>query len=185
MMPLRDVNILLVEDDTVFAEVLMRSLQRRGYGVAWAEDSESARLLLNQSIAGKQVFTHAILDLKLAQESSLPLIPELLVQQPDLQILVLTGYASIQTAVQAVKLGAINYLCKPADTDSILAALLYAEANQAESVAEGPLSVDRLEWEHIQKVLADCDNNISATARALHMHRRTLQRKLAKKPVSQ
>ncbi|HQQ62750.1 MAG TPA: response regulator transcription factor [Pseudomonadales bacterium] len=172
-------QILLVEDDPVFASVLVRSLGRRGCDVSWAEDSDQARTLASQ-----QAFTHAILDLKLARESSLPLIPDLLQQLPGLQILVLTGYASIQTAVQAVKLGAINYLCKPADTDSILKALASKEANVGTALSQQPLSVDRLEWEHIQKVMADCDNNISATARALGMHRRTLQRKLAKKPVS-
>lgn len=172
-------DILLVEDDEVFAGVLVRSLQRRGHTVARAADIAGAREL----VSGR-VFTHAILDLKLAQESSLPLIPELLALLPDLQILVLTGYASIQTAVQAVKLGAINYLCKPADTDTILQALLRAEPDLKESLPGQPLSVDRLEWEHIQRVLAEHEQNISATARALGMHRRTLQRKLAKKPVS-
>jgi two-component system response regulator RegA len=171
-------DILLVEDDAVFASVLVRSLQRRGHAVTVAADSDQAREQLSN-----KAFSHAILDLKLAQESSLPLIPELLAALPDLQILILTGYASIQTAVQAVKLGAINYLCKPADTDTILHALLRVEANEEEPVAGQPLSVDRLEWEHIQRVLAEHEQNISATARALGMHRRTLQRKLAKKPV--
>lgn len=172
-------DILLVEDDDVFARVLVRSLERRGHAVARAADLAAARTL-----AASRPFSHAILDLKLAQESSLPLIPELLEQQPGLQILVLTGYASIQTAVQAVKLGAVNYLCKPADTDSILHALLQGEPDGDTPVAGQPLSVDRLEWEHIQRVLAEHDQNISATARALGMHRRTLQRKLAKKPVA-
>lgn len=171
-------DILLVEDDAVFASVLMRSLQRRGHRVALAADTTSAR-----ELAANQAFTHAILDLKLAQESSLPLIPDLLAVLPDIQILILTGYASIQTAVQAVKLGAINYLCKPADTDSILQALLRAEPDEAALVSGQPLSVDRLEWEHIQRVLAEHEQNISATARALGMHRRTLQRKLSKRPA--
>lgn len=171
-------DILLVEDDAVFASVLTRSLERRGHTVTLATDLAQARSHLSG-----QWFTHAILDLKLAQESSLPLIPELLAVLPDLQILILTGYASIQTAVQAVKLGAINYLCKPADTDTILQALLKVEPNEEEPLAGQPLSVDRLEWEHIQRVLAEHEQNVSATARALGMHRRTLQRKLAKKPV--
>ena len=172
-------RILLVEDDEVFASVLSRSLARRGHVVVWARDSAEA---LMQAVA--QPFSHAILDLKLAQESSLPLIPPLLERQPSLRILMLTGYASIQTAVEAVKLGAINYLCKPADTDSILHALQHGEADDQVPVADNPLSVDRLEWEHIQRVLAEHEQNISATARALGMHRRTLQRKLAKRPVS-
>lgn len=172
-------NILLVEDDTVFAGVLSHSLQRRGHNVALAADLVEAREQM-----ASQPFTHAILDLKLAQESSLPLIPELLGLLPNIQILILTGYASIQTAVQAVKLGAINYLCKPADTDAILHALLRSEPNEDELVAAQPLSVDRLEWEHIQRVLAEHEQNVSATARALGMHRRTLQRKLSKRPAA-
>ena len=171
-------HILLLEDDEVFARVLVRSLERRGHTALWAETVVQARELV-----AKESFTHAIFDLKLAQESSLPFIPELVECLPGIKILVLTGYASIQTAVQAVKLGAMNYLCKPADTDSILAALLQTAADSGAMVPEQPLSVDRLEWEHIQRVLADHDNNISATARALGMHRRTLQRKLGKKPV--
>ncbi|MCC7517147.1 MAG: response regulator [Pseudomonadales bacterium] len=192
-------NILLVEDDEVFASVLCRSLQRRGHRVQWVADLAAARVAIT-SQAGETAdreaadretadretadWSHAILDLKLAHESSLPLIPALLALNPQMQILILTGYASIQTAVQAVKLGAINYLCKPADTDAILQALCNPAADELAPVAENPLSVDRLEWEHIQKVLADHEQNISATARALGMHRRTLQRKLAKKPVS-
>lgn len=172
-------DMLLVEDDEVFASVLQRSLVRRGHRVQWAADLAAA-----QQALAEQAFSHAILDLKLAQESSLPLIPALLATNADMQILILTGYASIQTAVQAVKLGAVNYLCKPADTDSILQALLNRAANEAAPVAENPLSVDRLEWEHIQRVLAEHEQNISATARALGMHRRTLQRKLGKRPVA-
>jgi two-component system response regulator RegA len=118
----------------------------------------------------------------------LSLIAPLCDLQPDARILVLTGYASIATAVQAVKEGADNYLAKPANVESILAALqTNASEVQADEALENPvvLSVDRLEWEHIQRVLAENNNNISATARALNMHRRTLQRKLAKKPVRQ
>ncbi len=172
-------KILLLEDDEVFAGVLQQSLRRRGFEVQWFSCAEQVEML-----TGKEAFTHAILDLKLEQGSSLPLIPGLLARWPDLQVLVLTGYASIQTAVQAVKLGAINYLCKPADTDSILAALCTPQQAMDIEPPEQPLSVGRLEWEHIQKVLADCDNNISATARALGMHRRTLQRKLSKRPLA-
>lgn len=172
-------RILLVEDDDVFASVLARSLLRRGHEVSRAADTDEAR-----GLAAVNRFSHAILDLKLARESSLPLIPDLLGQQPGLSILILTGYASIQTAVEAVKLGAVNYLCKPADTDAILHALAAGAPVADVPIADNPLSVDRLEWEHIQRVLAEHDHNISATARALGMHRRTLQRKLAKRPVS-
>ena len=172
-------KLLLVEDDAVFAAVLMRSLQRRGHSVEWAVDTAAARTLAKQ-----HTFSHTILDLKLEHESGLSLIPELLAIQPSLNILVLTGYASIQTTVQAMKLGAINYLCKPADTDTILSALLKTEPDEAELlVVAQPMSIDRLEWEHIQRVLAEHHQNISATARALGMHRRTLQRKLGKKPL--
>ena len=172
-------DILLVEDDDTFAGVLARSVERRGHRVTVASGVEAAR-----HCVAHQRFSHAILDLKLADGTSLPLIPLLQAQQPGIRILVLTGYASIQTAVQATKLGASNYLCKPADTDSILQALLNRAANEAAPVAENPLSVDRLEWEHIQRVLAEHEQNISATARALGMHRRTLQRKLGKRPVA-
>ncbi len=170
-------NILLLEDDAVFSGVLLRSLERRGHTVCAVASVEQARQLVVD-----ETFTHAIFDLKLAQESSLPFIPELLSINPMIKILLLTGYASIQTAVEAVKLGAINYLCKPADTDSILAALSLVAGDSSVAIPEQPLSVDRLEWEHIQRILAEQDYNISATARALGMHRRTLQRKLGKKP---
>ena len=102
---------------------------------------------------------------------------------PDCRVVVLTGYSSIATAVQAIKLGAVNYLCKPADAEEILAALSQEEADPGAEVAEHPPSINRLTWEHIQKVLQEHDGNISATARALGMHRRTLQRKLQKRPV--
>ena len=172
-------DILLVEDDDTFAGVLARSVERRGHRVTVASGVEAAR-----HCVAHQRFSHAILDLKLADGTSLPLIPLLQAQQPGIRILVLTGYASIQTAVQATKLGASNYLCKPADTDSILQALTQPAAGEpADALPPArPLSVERLEWEHIQQVLATHDQNISATARALGMHRRTLQRKLAKRP---
>jgi two-component system response regulator RegA len=171
------VKILLLEDDAVFAGVLTRSLQRRGHEVTWVSTVTEA-----EQCAGQLEFTHAVFDLKLAEETSLPFIPVLLSMQPDIRILLLTGFASIHTAVQAVKLGAVNYLCKPADTDSILAALTHTAVDVDVIVPLQPLSVDRLEWEHIQRVMAEHGQNVSATARALGMHRRTLQRKLAKRP---
>ena len=127
-------------------------------------------------------------DLHLGNDSGLTLVAPLRDLQPDARILVLTGYASIATAVQAVKDGADNYLAKPANVETILSALQEEASEQtAEEAIEHPalLSVARLEWEHIQRVLAENSGNISATARALNMHRRTLQRKLAKKPVRQ
>ena len=123
-----------------------------------------------------------VLDLNIGGESGLKLIRPLLDVTPGARILVLTGYASIATAVDAVKLGAVQYLAKPADVDSIVRALRADEIVLEDRVPDAPMSVDRLEWEHIQRVLAEHDGNISATARALQMHRRTLQRKLARPP---
>jgi two-component system response regulator RegA len=110
-------------------------------------------------------------------------LPKLLELDPEMRVLILTGYSSIATAVEAIKRGACNYLCKPADADDVLAALLSEHADLDTLVPENPMSVDRLQWEHIQRVLTEHEGNISATARALGMHRRTLQRKLQKRPV--
>src|SRR5690606_32902506 len=120
-------------------------------------------------------FTKAVVDLKLANESGLNLIRQLKEQSPLLDIVMLTGYSSISTAVDAIKSGAINYLCKPADATDILAAF-ELRADEELELPSNPPSIDRLEWEHIQKVLQENDGNISATARSLGMHRRTLQR---------
>ena len=170
---------LIVEDDANFNQVLCRALQRRGQHVISADGVDPARALLLQHSPDR-----AVIDLNLAGQNGLALIPELLATNPDCQIVVLTGYASIATAVEAIKLGATQYLAKPVDIDTLLAAFTYEAQIDADSPApEQPLSVSRLEWEHIQRVLAEHDGNISATARALNMHRRTLQRKLAKKPV--
>ncbi|MEH6551310.1 MAG: response regulator transcription factor [Pseudomonadales bacterium] len=173
-------HFLLVDDDITFTEVLSRALRRRGFQVTTAHDSEQAL-----EAAKSNNFSHAILDLKLEGPSGLSLINPLLELQPQLQILMLTGYSSIATAVEAIKLGARNYLCKPAKTDEILAALEQQAIDGSIEVPIRPPSVDRIEWEHIQRVLQENDGNISATARALGMHRRTLQRKLQKKPVRQ
>jgi len=175
-------RILIVDDDVVFAQTLAAAMTRRGHSVATADNIEVA---LTQAVT--QSFDAVVLDLRLGAESGLHLIEPLRARQPQARILLLTGYASIATAVAAIKLGAVQYLPKPASVDEILVAL--GDANGAASgVAdvdppEAPLSVDRLEWEHIQKVLAQHEGNLSATARALKMHRRTLQRKLAKRPV--
>ena len=171
-------NFLLIDDDEVFASVLRRALSRRGYCAHWAADGEAALAALKETAP-----SHIVLDLNLGGESGLRLLPHLREQAPQAVILVLTGYASIATAVEAIKLGATHYLAKPADADEIVAALHRTEGDASTPVAENPLPVERLEWEHIQKVLAENGGNISATARALKMHRRTLQRKLAKKPV--
>jgi len=174
-------RILLVEDDEIFGRVVARALQQRGYEVAHALSLDAAN-----GTVSTQGFDFAVLDLNLGGHSSLPLIPTLKKQNPRMRILVLTGYASIATAVEAIKLGADNYLAKPADADEILAALLGDNSPTQEDPSNigEPMSVRRLEWEHIQKVLKENDGNISETARQLKMHRRTLQRKLQKRPVA-
>lgn len=175
-------NVLIVDDDAVFAKTLALAMTRRGHRVLSAENIAAALTLT----AG-QVFDAVVLDLRLGAESGLHLIEPLRALQPEARILLLTGYASIATAVAAIKLGAVQYLPKPASVDEILAAL--GDADDASSAIadvdppSAPLSIDRLEWEHIQSVLAQHEGNLSATARALKMHRRTLQRKLAKRPV--
>ena len=171
-------TLLLVDDDEVFRTVLARALTRRGFAVTTAADVFEA-----EARAAEQPPEYAVVDLKMPGDSGLVLIERLMALDPGTRIVMLTGYASIATAVEAIKLGATHYLAKPADADEIVAALHKVEGDARMAVAESPLSVDRLEWEHIQKVLAEQQGNISATARALKMHRRTLQRKLGKRPV--
>jgi two-component system response regulator RegA len=170
-------KLLVVEDDVDFAAALSRAMGKRGVEVAVAHDASEA-----QTVAQTFGPSHAIVDLKLPGESGLTVVAALAARTPAPAIVVLTGYASIATAVEAVRLGARHYLAKPADADEILAALLRDQPDAALEVSPEPLSVARLEWEHIQKVLNEHDGNISATARALKMHRRTLQRKLDKNP---
>jgi len=126
---------------------------------------------------------YAVIDLKMPGPSGLELVQKLKQLDENTRIVMLTGYASIATAVEAIKLGATHYLAKPADADEILAAFHRTEGDAALPVGSKPLSVARLEWEHIQKVLSECQGNISETARRLGMHRRTLQRKLGKRPA--
>lgn len=171
-------HVLVVDDDAVFAQTLANAMTRRGHSVVAAENSETAL-----SLASSQSFDAVVLDLRLGAESGLHVIEPLRQQQPQVRILLLTGYASIATAVAAIKLGAVQYLPKPASVEEILAALGDGSGGADVDPPEAPLSVDRLEWEHIQQVLAQHEGNLSATARALKMHRRTLQRKLAKRPV--
>ncbi len=169
-------TVLVVDDDATFNRVLSKVLSQRGLQVGSAhgpaEALHAARTLEPEFI---------VLDLNLAGESGLRLIQPLLEIVPAARILVLTGYASIATAVQAVKLGAAQYLAKPADADAIMRAL-QTDALLDAPLPDAPMSVDQLEWEHLQRVLAEHAGNISATARALKMHRRTLQRKLARPP---
>lgn len=173
-------TVLIVDDDTTFASILSKALSRRGYHVFTAENSTEAVALCQQHRPQR-----AVVDLKLESESGLNLLPELKQVNPDIAMLILTGYSSISTAVEAIKMGAINYLCKPAGVEDILAAFDNTAPNPETTIKETPPSVDRLEWEHIQKVLTENNGNISATARSLGMHRRTLQRKLLKRPVKE
>jgi len=172
-------NYLLVDDDAAFSAVLARVLQRRGEQAFTARNgNEAIAQLQNKKI------DRVVLDLKLEQESGLAILQQLLTQQPALEIVILTGYSSISTAVEAIKLGATNYLCKPAGMEEIIAAFEVRTGGAAEvPLEDSPPSVNRLEWEHIQKVLNHHEGNISATAKTLGMHRRTLQRKLQKRPV--
>jgi two-component system response regulator RegA len=170
-------KLLIVEDDTDFAEALSRAMQKRGAEVELAHNAAGAL-----AIAEHFTPSHAVIDLKLPGESGLQVIAALTARWPAIAIVVLTGYASIATAVEAVRLGARHYLAKPANADEILAALQRDQPDATLEVSAEPLTVARLEWEHIQKVLNENDGNISSTARALKMHRRTLQRKLDKHP---
>ncbi|MBT5293017.1 MAG: response regulator transcription factor [Cellvibrionales bacterium] len=175
-------HFLLVDDDDVFCSILSRALERREITTSTANSPQQAIELIEQM---GNIFSHAVIDLNMGKESGLSLIPQLLNLDAQLKIVVLTGYSSIATTVEAIKRGASNYLCKPASVDEILAAFNENNVSEQKLVSSKPLSVDRLEWEYIQKTLAEHDGNVSATARALGMHRRTLQRKLQKKPVQE
>ncbi|GGC68429.1 response regulator transcription factor [Marinobacter halophilus] len=164
---------LLIDDDQAFLQVLGRSLARQGIEAVCAYDYGSALEALTT-----HHFDRCVLDLNLAGESGLQLLPELLARNPDLNVLVLTGYGSIATVVEAMRRGAVNYLCKPVTVNQLVNGFEPLEAPP--SLRPEPPSVEEMEWEHIQRVLNENDGNISATARALNMHRRTLQRKLQK-----
>jgi len=173
-------HVLLVDDDDVFVRVLARALGARGLIVSTAGNRAGA---LAAAREGAPDFI--VLDLKLGDDNGLALIPELLDLDPRVRILLLTGYASIATAVEAIKRGADDYLAKPVDADAVAAALRNIGRDPAKAEAPMPSAppLKRLEWEQIQRVLADCGGNISAAARRLRLHRRTLQRKLAKRPM--
>ncbi len=171
-------KILLVDDDPTFTAVMARGFERRGFEV---ERCDSATDAVNH--CSKFRPSHILLDLNMPEVSGLVVLPQLLQAAPGARLVVLTGYSSIATAVEATKAGAVNYLCKPAGIDEILAAFAGDTHRQEINVPNDPISVERLEWEHIQRILTENDGNISATARALGMHRRTLQRKLQKRPV--
>lgn len=174
--------MLIIDDDENLLTVMSRAIQRRGFDVVCAQTGEDALAKCDQHQP-----SHISLDLKLTEETGLNLIPSLKLASPNSKIVMLTAYASIATAVDAIKLGATQYLCKPADADQLLKAFdddnLPETSVASSDIEEKTISVKRLEWEHIQKVLNENDGNVSATARELGMHRRTLQRKLQKHPV--
>ena len=169
---------LLVDDDVVYLQALRRAMERRGFDISCASDGAAA---LDAMRTVRPDFV--LLDLKLAHESGLDLIAPLRAAHPPAYIVLVTGYASVATAVEAMKRGADNYLAKPASADTILRALRGESMVEADEVLEmTPLS--RVEWEHIQQAMTDTEGNVSAAARLLGMHRRTLQRKLAKRPAA-
>ncbi len=169
-------SLLLVDDDDVFCQVLGRALEKRGYTVTVAHSVEQA-----MPLAQTNPPEYAVVDLKMDGASGLTLVQALHELDPATRIVMLTGYASIATAVEAIKLGATQYLTKPANADEIVAAFGHLPSPHMYFDAQ-VTRVDRLEWEHINRVLLEHEGNISATARALNMHRRSLQRKLAKQP---
>jgi ActR/RegA family two-component response regulator len=171
--------LLIVEDDEAFARTLARSFERRGYTVLVAPSLDDVTKLLET-----QTPEYAVVDLKLAGGASgLACVQKLHAHDPEMLIVVLTGYASIATAVEAIKLGACHYLAKPSNTDDIEAAFGRAEGNAEVGLTERPTSIKTLEWERIHEMLAETGFNISETARRLGMHRRTLARKLGKQRV--
>lgn len=171
--------LLIVEDDAAFARTLNRSFERRGYRVLSASDLETV-----SSVLSTESPEYAVVDLKLAGGvSGLSCVQALHAHDPTMLIVVLTGYASIATAVEAIKLGACHYLAKPSNTDDIEAAFSRAEGNVEVRLTERPTSIKTLEWERIHEMLAETGFNISETARRLGMHRRTLARKLEKQQV--
>lgn len=174
----RQSRLLLADDDEVFASVLAMVLSKRGFEVEVAHCAAAGIKLLDVWQPD-----YAVIDLNMPGESGLVLVERICKQYDDARVVVLTGYASITTAVEAIKLGAIHYLSKPSDADEIVAALHKDEGDADVPVDDSPMSVRRLEWEHIQKVLGEVGGNVSEAARRLGMHRRTLQRKLQKRPV--
>lgn len=170
-----DPTLLLVDDDEVFVTRLARAMERRGFKTDIATSVAAAR-----EIVARGAPAYAVVDLRLEDGSGLDVVDALRARREDCRVVVLTGYGAIATAVAAVKAGAADYLPKPADADEVTNALL-AQAARFPPPPENPMSADRVRWEHIQRVFEQCDRNVSETARRLHMHRRTLQRILAKR----
>ena len=173
--PPADKTLLLVDDDKPFLTRLARAMETRGFEVRMAESVAEGIQHVKKSAPG-----YAVVDLRLADGNGLDVIEALHASRPDARVVVLTGYGNIATAVTAVKLGAIDYLAKPADADAVYGALTSDKDNRT-ALPEHPMSADRVRWEHIQRVYELCSRNVSETARRLNMHRRTLQRILAKR----
>jgi|TARA_B100001063_G_scaffold69562_1_gene63633 two-component system response regulator RegA len=170
-----DKTLLLVDDDEPFLRRLTKAMEKRGFKVEAAGSIAAGR-----AIATARPPAYAVVDLRLADGNGLDVVEVLNEKRPDCRVVVLTGYGAIATAVAAVKIGAIDYLSKPADAPDIMNALL-ASGDDLPPPPENPMSADRVRWEHIQRVYELCDRNVSETARRLNMHRRTLQRILAKR----
>ncbi len=170
-----DPSLLLVDDDAPFVQRLAKAMEKRGFTVETAETVAAGR-----AMATVRPPAYAVVDLRLEDGNGLDVVEIIRERRPDSRVVVLTGYGAIATAVAAVKIGATDYLSKPADANDITAALL-AGADALPPPPENPMSADRVRWEHIQRVYELCDRNVSETARRLNMHRRTLQRILAKR----
>ena len=168
-------SLLIVEDDKSFLQRLARAMESRGFDVTTAESVSEGLLQVERSAPA-----FAVIDMRLGDGTGLDVISALKSRRPDARAIILTGYGNIATAVNAVKIGAVDYLAKPADADDVVAALLAIEGRKAEP-PEHPMSADRVRWEHIQRIYELCNRNVSETARRLNMHRRTLQRILAKR----
>lgn len=168
-------SVLIVEDDRSFLQRLAKALESRGFAVTTAESVADGLLRVERTAPG-----FAVVDMRLGDGNGLDVISALKLRRPDARGIILTGYGNIATAVNAVKLGAVDYLAKPADADDVVAALL-AHENRRIEPPENPMSADRVRWEHIQRIYELCERNVSETARRLNMHRRTLQRILAKR----
>ncbi|MDB5652431.1 MAG: two-component system response regulator [Tardiphaga sp.] len=174
-----DRTLVIVEDDASFAKALRRSFERRGYLVTLCDGIEQVAALLATTPPG-----YAVVDLKLNGSSGLECVKLLHAHDPEIRIVVLTGFASIATAVEAIKLGACHYLAKPSNTDDIEAAFKKATGDSTIPLTARPTSIKSLEWERIHETLVETEFNVSETARRLGMHRRTLARKLAKRPMN-
>jgi two-component system response regulator RegA len=170
-------SILVVEDDNAFRKILVNAFRDRGYEAEGVADAEAA-IRAAESDSPEM----AVVDLRLPDQSGLEVVRALKTIDPSTAIVVLTGYGSIATALESVRLGAAHYLTKPTDADRILAAFQHGLAARPRDLTTDPPSLARVEWEHLNRVLTDCEGNVSEAARQLGMHRRSLQRKLAKYP---